>query len=84
MQTEGIEQFSQIVKKIGYSVTAVELKIFLHLKTGISYLGNKTVLLSGELKYLSIFDKFEKILVPDDEEYCANTIMVNISIFFLL
>lgn len=81
---EGINRFREIVSKYGYSVTAIELNKFLHLKTGITYLGNNKILISGELRENSIFDKYQKFLVPDDEEYCANSIMVNNKLFFPL
>lgn len=79
---EGINQFTEIVGKYGYTVTAIKLNKFLHLKTGLTYLGNGKILVSGELRESDILDKFQKIIVPDEEEYCGNSIMVNNKLFF--
>ncbi len=78
---EGAEQLKQILEDLGYKVFFVQLKKYLHLKTGIAYLGNNTLLIAGELKENQAFIEYKKIFVPDEEEYVANSIMVNETLF---
>jgi dimethylargininase len=49
----------------------------LHLKSGISYLENNNLLVSGEFIKATEFDKFNKIIVDDDESYSANSLWIN-------
>lgn len=74
---EGARQFLEILKKYNYTGQTIELKNVLHLKTGISYLGENTILVSGELINNKEFSKFNIIEVDDDEEYAANSLSIN-------
>lgn len=74
---EGFEQFHQIVATLGYHATAIPLKHFLHLKTGISYLGNNRLLTAGELIGHPHFSTFKPIAVASEESYAANSIRIN-------
>lgn len=74
---EGIQQFREIVAGYGYEVTIVRLTSILHLKTGVTCLGEKQVLISADLKDNPVFEGFKKILVPEDESYAANSLEVN-------
>jgi dimethylargininase len=74
---EGAEQLKRIVESEGYKASIIELKEFFHLKTGVTYLGNNTLAVSGELVSHPDFEKYEKITVPSEEEYSANCIKVN-------
>jgi dimethylargininase len=78
----GADQFIEIVKKYGYKGFNVRLRDLLHLKTGISYLGENTILVTPELAKDALFDRFEKILVIPDEAYAANCIRVNDTLIF--
>ena len=73
----GAEQLISILKKYGKSGSTIRLENYLHLKTGVAYLGNNTLLLAGELKKCPDFHKFHRIEVEEEEEYAANSIMVN-------
>lgn len=58
----------------------IDLKQFpnlLHLKTGISYLEKKRVLIQSCLEAHPALEKYEQIIVPDDEAYAANALMIN-------
>lgn len=77
---EGIEQFFSIIKRYGYSGSAVPLKSFLHLKTGVAYLGDRKLLLAGECLCVPAFKDFKRIEVPGSEAYCGNAIYVNGSV----
>lgn len=74
---EGAEQLSGILQHHGFDASLVPLRRFLHLKTGISYLGDDDLLVAGELVENDAFAGFDGIPVPPQEEYCANCIRVN-------
>jgi len=74
---EGAEQLSVILQRHGFDVSPVPLRRFLHLKTGVSYLGDDNLLVAGELVENDAFAGFDGIPVPPQEEYCANCIRVN-------
>jgi dimethylargininase len=74
---EGADQMVQILKTHDYTATIVPLKEMLHLKSGVNYLDEKTILVCGEFIDNPIFDKFKKIVIPEDEAYAANSLWVN-------
>lgn len=74
---EGIKQFIEILEKYGLSGSEVKLEEVLHLKTGVNYLENNTLLVSGEFINKEEFKNFNKIIVPEDEAYASNCIWVN-------
>jgi dimethylargininase len=74
---EGAEQLSTLLRGYGFGASSVKLHRFLHLKTGVAYLGGKDLVVAGELAANDEFEGFDKVLVNPDEEYCANCIRVN-------
>jgi dimethylargininase len=74
---EGAEQFKNIAETEGYTATIVELQEFFHLKTGIAYLGDNTIAAAGEFLDHPDFAEYEKVEIPDADEYSANCIKVN-------
>ncbi|MGX6971196.1 dimethylarginine dimethylaminohydrolase family protein [Vagococcus bubulae] len=74
---DGANQMIAILEKHGLSGEVVELSEVLHLKTGLSYLENNHLLVSGEFKTAPQFEAFNKIAIDDDEAYGANCIWVN-------
>jgi dimethylargininase len=74
---EGAEQLSALLRGYGFSTSFVELRRFLHLKTGVAYLGGNDLVVTGELVANDEFECFDKIFVTPEEEYCANCIRVN-------
>ena len=74
---EGAEQFAKAVSNAGFDCRFVKLNEFLHLKTGVSYVGDNRILVTGELVENSLFKDFEKIIIPENESYSANSIRVN-------
>jgi dimethylargininase len=74
---EGAEQLSAILHNYGFGVTFVQLRRFLHLKTGVTYLGGDDIVVAGELVEKDEFRGFDRIVVPAEEEYGANCIRVN-------
>jgi len=74
---EGIRQFIEILERRGLSGSEVALEKVLHLKTGVNYIENGNMLVSGEFVDKADFDKFNKIVIPEEEAYAANCIWVN-------
>lgn len=74
---EGARQLSEILGGYGYRVSLVESREYLHLKSGVSYLGDDVLVVAGELATNEEFGRFEKIVADSHEEYCANCIRVN-------
>ena len=74
---EGAEQLKKILESEGYKASIIHLERFFHLKTGIAYLGDHTILVAGEFIDHPDFDSYKKIIVPSEEEYAANCIRVN-------
>lgn len=74
---EGIRQFGEILGKYGMTCSQVPLEEVLHLKTGVNYIENNNMLVSGEFVTKSDFEKYNKILIPEGEEYAANCIWMN-------
>jgi len=77
---EGAEQLSAILRRYGFGVTLVELRRYLHLKTGVAYLGGDDIVVAGELVERDEFRGFDRIVVPAEEEYGANCIRLNDSV----
>ena len=49
----------------------------MHLKTGVNYLENNNMLVSGEFIEKPDFEKYDKVVIPEEEAYAANCIWVN-------
>ena len=74
---EGIRQFIAILEKHGLSGSEVTLEEVLHLKTGVNYLENNNMLVSGEFVQKPEFAKYNRVEIPEEEAYAANCIWVN-------
>jgi dimethylargininase len=74
---EGAKQMKEILRKYDLGGSVITLEHVLHLKTGVSYLENNTLLASGEFINKKEFSDFRIIRVEDDESYAANSIWVN-------
>ncbi len=74
---EGIRQLTEILAKYGMTCSEVKLEEVLHLKTGVNYLENNNMLVSGEFVTKPDFEKYNKVEIPEDEAYAANCIWVN-------
>ena len=74
---EGIRQLTEILAKYGMTCSEVPLEEVLHLKTGVNYLEDGNMLVSGEFIDKPDFAEYNKVVVPEDEAYGANCIWVN-------
>lgn len=73
----GAKEFINIVEKYGYTGEIVRLKEMFHLKSGVNFIGDNTLLVAGEFIEDPRFDGFKKIIINDDEMYAANCIRMN-------
>ncbi len=76
----GARQLAGLLGDLGYAATLVDIRVvpgLLHLKTGISYLGDGRLAVAAGLPKLPAFAAYEQVTVPADESYAANCIRVN-------
>ncbi|MCA9731843.1 MAG: N(G),N(G)-dimethylarginine dimethylaminohydrolase [Deferribacteres bacterium] len=73
----GAAQLIAILQKYGMTGSTVTLEEVLHLKTGVAYLENNTLLACGEFIGKDTFAKFNILQVDAEESYAANCIWVN-------
>jgi dimethylargininase len=76
----GADQLASILRSLGYRSTIVDIrtsKSLLHLKTGLSYLGNGRLTVAGDLPDPSVLRGFELVSVDPAESYAANCVRVN-------
>lgn len=74
---EGLRLFTEILSQYGYKSSGIEMKEFLHLKTGLAYLESNNLLIAGEFIRRPEFEKFNRIEIDPSESYAANCIWVN-------
>jgi len=82
---DGARQLARHLAADGYASTLVDLREIeglLHLKSGIAWLGGKTLLVIDPLAAHSAFRGWELIRVPPGEDYASNCVLVNDRIFF--
>ncbi|GHV71567.1 dimethylargininase [Spirochaetia bacterium] len=73
----GIDQFAAILKPYGYTVVPIALAEVLHLKTGVNYLADNRLLVSGEFITKPEFASYNKTIIPPGEDYAANCLWIN-------
>lgn len=81
----GATQLGEIVLKYGYSSEVIDIRqmpVLLHLKSGMSYLGDNTLVLVQDLFYRSEFANYQKIKVNPAEDYAANCVRINDFVLF--
>ena len=74
---EGARQLIQILDEFGYSGETVPLQEMFHLKSGVVYLEDNTLVTAGEFQNHPAWAGRREIQVPPKEEYAANCIRVN-------
>jgi len=75
---EGLRQLAAHFAREGYTSSAIDVRginSILHLKSGVSYIGNNTLVVMKEMAPL--FPGYELIRVAAEESYAANCIRVN-------
>lgn len=73
----GADQLIAHLGRHGMTGSVVPMREMLHLKTGVSYLENNTMLVCGEFAASPTFSAFNCIEIPIEEAYAANSVWVN-------
>ena len=76
----GAEQLATNLADQGYTSSIVDVRkmtSILHLKSGISYIGDSTLVVMEEMASNPAFSGYELIKVSADESYGANCVRVN-------
>jgi dimethylargininase len=82
---EGARQLSAHLAREGYTSSVIDVRAMttiLHLKSGISYIGDNTLVVMEEMADLDQFAAYKRIIVPVEESYAANCIRVNDCVLF--
>lgn len=74
---EGADQLKSILTNYGFTSTEIPVGNMLHLKSGLNYIGKNTFLVREAFSGLQELGKYEKILVPPNEDYAANCVWIN-------
>jgi dimethylargininase len=77
---EGVRQLAGHLARQGYSSSVIDVRgmsSILHLKSGISYIGNNTLVVIEEMAGNPLFQNYERIRVAVEESYAANCVRIN-------
>ncbi len=77
---EGARQLAEFLAADGFTCSTVDIRnldSILHLKSGISSLGNNDLVVMEELANRAEFRRHDLIRVPDAESYACNCVLVN-------
>ena len=77
-----IHQIQELLAKYGYTVTAVEMHDCLHLKTALTKVDDKTLLINPNWVDTSHFKGFDWIEVDPSEPFAANCLPIGDGIIF--
>jgi len=81
---EGARQLARLLAADGYTSSLYDIRgvdEILHLKSGIAWLGDRTLVVIAALASHPAFEGWDLIHVPKGEEYAANCILVNGAVF---
>ncbi len=73
---DGIAQLRGLVRSAGYSVVPVDVEGCLHLKTGCSYVGNRSLVIHPKYVDSRAFSGFDLIRVPETEPMGGNILKI--------
>jgi len=77
---EGARQLGAHLRGFGYTSSVIDVRgmtSILHLKSGISYIGENNLVVMEEMAGNEAFSDFDLIRVSADESYAANCVRVN-------
>ena len=77
---EGARQLAANLSSLGYTSSVIDVRAMttiLHLKSGISYIGDNTMVVMQELAGRPDFKNYQRIVVSPAESYAANCVRVN-------
>jgi dimethylargininase len=79
---EAIGQLNGLLKEYGYTVTGVQLHDCLHLKSAVTRVDDKTLLINKNWVDTKLFTDYELIEVDPSEPHAANCLPIGDSIIF--
>lgn len=77
---DGARQLAGFLESVGYRSSIVDIRghgYLLHLKSGISYIGEGRMVTESGLAGIEALRPYERVLVCDAERYAANCIRIN-------
>ncbi len=77
---EGAHQLAGHLAHMGYTSSVVDvrgMRSILHLKSGVSYIGDNTLVVMEEMSGWQAFAGYELIRAGEEESYAANCVRVN-------
>jgi len=77
---EGARQLAAHLARLGYTSSTIDVRgmtSILHLKSGISYIGDNTLVVMEEMAGNEVFRAFDLVQVCVEESYSANCVRVN-------
>lgn len=74
---EGADQLIKMLEHNGMTGLKVPLEKMIHLKSGVSYLDNDDMLVSGEFINNKVFERYNRIRIDEDESYASNSLWIN-------
>jgi dimethylargininase len=80
---EGARQLAEHLAREGYTSACVDvrgMRSILHLKSGISYIGENTLVVMEEMADRPEFVGFDLLRVTEEESYAANCVRVNVRV----
>lgn len=72
-----INQIRELLAPMGYQVVSVKTKDLVHLKSDCAYIGNGYFIMRRGRFDETVFDGYNKLIVPEEEAYAANCLAVN-------
>ena len=79
---EGLTQLRRTLEPLGYSVVGVPVTRCLHLKSAVTQVRDRTVLLNPEWVAPQTFEAFERIDIDPSEPHAANALLVDGALIF--
>ena len=77
---EGARQLASLLNEFGRATTIIDIRGcagLLHLKTGISYLGEGRLALAPGVPRYAAFENYEQVILAAEESYAANCVRIN-------
>lgn len=74
---EGAKQLTNYLNQYSYTASTIEVQDILHLKSGINYLGDGTLLIMERLVNSKALTEYKKIVILPDETYASNCVRIN-------
>ena len=81
---EGARQLAALLAPHGYTSSIIDIRsmsTILHLKSGIAYIGDNTLVVMEEMAANEQFRNYHRIVVPAPDTYAANCVRINDRVF---